>query len=79
MLRAVAALAADPNIMQKTGRVFSSWDLAYEYGFTDIDGRQPHWGKHFEKTYGKRIKSCDETFYEYWWDNPMEAVFPDWP
>lgn len=45
--RAVAALAADPTVMQKSGRAFSSWDLAVEYGFTDIDGRQPHWGKYF--------------------------------
>jgi NAD(P)-dependent dehydrogenase (short-subunit alcohol dehydrogenase family) len=45
--RAIAALAADANIMQKSGRVFSSWGLAQEYGFTDIDGRQPNWGKYF--------------------------------
>ncbi|HEY9635385.1 MAG TPA: SDR family oxidoreductase [Coleofasciculaceae cyanobacterium] len=45
--RAIAALSADPNIMQKSGRVFSSWGLAQEYGFTDIDGRQPNWGKYF--------------------------------
>jgi NAD(P)-dependent dehydrogenase (short-subunit alcohol dehydrogenase family) len=77
--RAVAALAADPNVMQKTGRVLSSWSLAEEFGFTDIDGRQPHWGNYFEKTFGKRIKSCDEVFYDYWWDGPIQAVFPDWP
>lgn len=45
--RAIAALAADPNIAQKSGGVFSSWDLAKEYGFSDIDGRQPNWGKYF--------------------------------
>jgi len=45
--RAVAALAADPNVAAKTGRVFSSWNLAPEYNFTDMDGRQPDWGKHF--------------------------------
>jgi len=45
--RAIAALAADPNIAQKSGGVFSSWDLAKEYGFSDIDGRQPDWGKYF--------------------------------
>jgi NAD(P)-dependent dehydrogenase (short-subunit alcohol dehydrogenase family) len=39
--RAVAALAADPNVASKTGGVFASWKLAREYGFTDIDGRQP--------------------------------------
>ena len=39
--RAVAALAADPNVHAKTGKVFASWTLAKEYGFTDLDGRQP--------------------------------------
>jgi hypothetical protein len=37
--RAVAALAADPGIMDKTGRTLRVGDLALEYGFTDIDGR----------------------------------------
>lgn len=77
--RAVAALAADPHVAKKTGRVFSSWDLAEEYGFTDMDGRKPHWGRHFQQTYGRRFKSCDETFYAYWFDDPLEVVFPDWP
>lgn len=34
--RAVAALAADPNIMDKTGRGFIVADLAREYGFEDV-------------------------------------------
>jgi NAD(P)-dependent dehydrogenase (short-subunit alcohol dehydrogenase family) len=38
--RAVAALAADLNVMQKSGSVLTVGDLAREYGFTDIDGRQ---------------------------------------
>ncbi len=38
--RAVAALAADPNLMEKTGQVLTAGDLAREYGFTDVDGRQ---------------------------------------
>jgi len=38
--RAVAALAADPNVMEKSG-ILTVGDLAREYGFTDIDGRQP--------------------------------------
>jgi dehydrogenase/reductase SDR family protein 1 len=33
--RSVAALAADPNIMDKSGKVFVVADLASEYGFTD--------------------------------------------
>jgi NAD(P)-dependent dehydrogenase (short-subunit alcohol dehydrogenase family) len=51
--RAVAALAADPNIMQKTGKAFSSWGLSDEYGFTDIDGRRPHWGRYFAEHVAK--------------------------
>lgn len=38
--RAVAALAADPQVMARSGRVLRVADLAREYGFTDIDGRQ---------------------------------------
>jgi hypothetical protein len=43
--RAVVALAADPKVKAKSGRVFSSWALAREYGFTDLDGTRPDWGK----------------------------------
>jgi NAD(P)-dependent dehydrogenase (short-subunit alcohol dehydrogenase family) len=38
--RAVAALAADPNVMTKTGRAYEAAYLAREYGFTDVDGMQ---------------------------------------
>ena len=38
--RAVVALAADPDVMKKTGSVLRVADLAREYGFTDVDGRQ---------------------------------------
>jgi len=37
--RAVAALAADPNVMNRTGKVLVAAALAQEYGFTDIDGK----------------------------------------
>lgn len=39
--RAIAALAADPNLMEKSGQVLVAAALALEYGFTDIDGKQP--------------------------------------
>ena len=45
--RAVAALAADPDVSQKSGGLFSSWGLAKEYGFTDLDGRRPDWTTFF--------------------------------
>lgn len=38
--RAVVALAGDPNIMNKSGQTWTVGDLACEYEFTDIDGRQ---------------------------------------
>jgi NAD(P)-dependent dehydrogenase (short-subunit alcohol dehydrogenase family) len=37
--RAVAALARDPEIMARSGRVLRVGDLAKEYGFSDVDGR----------------------------------------
>lgn len=39
--RAVAALAGDARVLKKSGGVHRVADLAREYGFTDIDGRQP--------------------------------------
>ncbi|WP_026590877.1 SDR family oxidoreductase [Bacillus sp. UNC437CL72CviS29] len=47
--RAIAALASDSNVHNKTGKALSSWELAREYGFKDIDGKQPDWGKYFEE------------------------------
>jgi NAD(P)-dependent dehydrogenase (short-subunit alcohol dehydrogenase family) len=43
--RAVAALAADPSLRAKAGGVYFAADLAAEYGFTDVDGRQPQFWK----------------------------------
>jgi NAD(P)-dependent dehydrogenase (short-subunit alcohol dehydrogenase family) len=39
--RAVAALAADPDVLRRSGGSFSSGGLAREYGFTDLDGSRP--------------------------------------
>jgi NAD(P)-dependent dehydrogenase (short-subunit alcohol dehydrogenase family) len=38
--RAVVALAADGNILARSGRVLAVGQLATEYGFTDVEGRQ---------------------------------------
>jgi NAD(P)-dependent dehydrogenase (short-subunit alcohol dehydrogenase family) len=75
--RAVVALASDPKVKEKTGRVFSSWALAREYGFTDLDGTRPHWGDYARKRYGK-YKICDDKFYSYWTPGLIDLVFPDW-
>jgi NAD(P)-dependent dehydrogenase (short-subunit alcohol dehydrogenase family) len=45
--RAVAALAADPNVAEKAGGVYASWTLSDEYHFIDMDGNSPHWGRYF--------------------------------
>jgi hypothetical protein len=39
--RAVAHLAADPEVARWNGRSLSSGGLAKVYGFTDLDGSQP--------------------------------------
>jgi NAD(P)-dependent dehydrogenase (short-subunit alcohol dehydrogenase family) len=44
--RAVAALASDPNVLERNGQLCSSWELARAYGFTDADGSRPDWGAH---------------------------------
>ncbi|MDQ3746035.1 MAG: SDR family NAD(P)-dependent oxidoreductase [Acidobacteriota bacterium] len=39
--RAVAALASDPNVLEKSGRALVAAALAEEYGFADVDGKRP--------------------------------------
>ena len=57
--RAVAALAADPEVLSRTGAAVSTWQLAKEYGFTDWDGSRPDWGshlrEHFQNVPGSQI------------------------
>jgi NAD(P)-dependent dehydrogenase (short-subunit alcohol dehydrogenase family) len=47
--RGIAALAADPQVLEKSGRVFTTPELAREYGFTDVDGKQQSafWDEHW--------------------------------
>jgi NAD(P)-dependent dehydrogenase (short-subunit alcohol dehydrogenase family) len=40
--RAMLALASDPDAITHTGQVMDVGDLADRYGFTDLDGSQPH-------------------------------------
>jgi hypothetical protein len=46
--RAIAALAADRHVMTKTGGLYGSWNLAKEYGFTDLDGSRPDIGSQID-------------------------------
>jgi NAD(P)-dependent dehydrogenase (short-subunit alcohol dehydrogenase family) len=39
--RAVVRLLADAGLMKRSGQILTVGGLAREYGFTDIDGRQP--------------------------------------
>jgi NAD(P)-dependent dehydrogenase (short-subunit alcohol dehydrogenase family) len=50
--RAVAALAADPKASRFAGKTLASWTLMREYGFTDVDGSKPDWGRWFEDVHG---------------------------
>ncbi|HEU5163635.1 MAG TPA: SDR family oxidoreductase [Thermoanaerobaculia bacterium] len=73
--RAVAALAADPDVAKKNGRVFASWDLGDEYGFTDADGSRPHfgrWVRENQPAVAAGLKKLDDAFYEYWGSMPYE-------
>ena len=47
--RAVAALAADPRVMERTGQTLSSWLLGREYELEDADGSRPDWGAYARK------------------------------
>ncbi|HEV7693475.1 MAG TPA: SDR family oxidoreductase [Hyphomonadaceae bacterium] len=46
--RAVAALAADPDVKRKAGTICFASDIAREYGFADVDGRVPDFPKLFD-------------------------------
>jgi NAD(P)-dependent dehydrogenase (short-subunit alcohol dehydrogenase family) len=46
--RAVAALAADPEVGAKAGLIWFASDLAREYGFADVDGRVPDFPSMFD-------------------------------
>jgi NAD(P)-dependent dehydrogenase (short-subunit alcohol dehydrogenase family) len=52
--RAIAALAADDKVLAKSGGVFTTPELAREYGFTDVDGKQQSafWDEHWAGTWG---------------------------
>lgn len=45
--RAVAALAADPQVSRWNGQSLSSGQLSRVYGFTDLDGSRPDAWRYF--------------------------------
>ena len=65
--RAVAALAADPKVLSKSGKVLSSWNLAREYGFKDADGRQPmfaEWAQENMPGFLEKMRDSERRFCE---------------
>lgn len=58
--RGIAALAADSEKMRFNGRALASWTLMDEYGFRDVDGRQPHWGRWFRDVLGEQAITPDQ-------------------
>ncbi|KAK0423050.1 hypothetical protein QR680_007942 [Steinernema hermaphroditum] len=40
--KCVVALATDPRLMEKTGHILNTTELAKEYNLTDLDRRRPH-------------------------------------
>ncbi|MEO8538704.1 MAG: SDR family oxidoreductase [bacterium] len=49
--RAIACLASDSDYARFSGQALSSWGLSDVYSFADVDGRRPHWGRHFAEAY----------------------------
>jgi NAD(P)-dependent dehydrogenase (short-subunit alcohol dehydrogenase family) len=59
--RAVAALAADPDVARWNGQSLSSGQLANVYGFTDLDGSQPQaWTYMIEVQEGGKQAGVDD-------------------
>lgn len=74
--RGIAALAADPNVAAKNGRVLASWDLGEEYGVTDADGSRPHfvrWLRENEPEVAAGWRKLDDAFYAYWGPTPYQT------
>jgi len=59
--RAVAALAADPRVLEKSGGLYGSWTLADEYGFDDLDGTRPHWWRYFSEHFPQMVNAKPNT------------------
>ena len=64
--RCIAALAADPERMRKSGGIFGSWTLAEEYGIVDVDGRSPRLARQWEKVFGKPLVDGPGKTSYYW-------------
>jgi NAD(P)-dependent dehydrogenase (short-subunit alcohol dehydrogenase family) len=71
--RGIAALAADPEVARRRGRVIASWDLGEAYGVVDADGARPHfmrWLREHQPEVAARWRTLDDAFYAYWGPTP---------
>jgi NAD(P)-dependent dehydrogenase (short-subunit alcohol dehydrogenase family) len=71
--RAVAALAADPNLIRKSGGVYSSWGLSDECRFADVDGNRPHMGRYFAEHFPHLTKGKPRTGRQWVVEGPPAA------
>ncbi|HMJ77235.1 MAG TPA: SDR family oxidoreductase [Iamia sp.] len=60
--RAVAALAADPDVARWNQASLSSGQLAQEYGFTDLDGSQPDAWRYMVEVQDKGLPATPEAY-----------------
>jgi len=63
--RAVAALASDPRVLEKSGGVYGSWTLSDEYGFTDVDGNRPHLKRFFAENFPHLVAGKTQTGFQW--------------
>jgi NAD(P)-dependent dehydrogenase (short-subunit alcohol dehydrogenase family) len=45
--RGIARLAADPNVLDRTGEALGSWHLGRIYEVDDLDGSRPDWARYY--------------------------------
>ncbi|MEU3272263.1 SDR family oxidoreductase [Saccharomonospora sp. NPDC006951] len=65
LARGVVALATDPDVERFAGKTLASWSLMHTYGFTDIDGSRPDFGKYFREVFltGADARTVDPAGY----------------
>jgi len=63
--RAIAALAADPKVLEKSGGLYGSWTLAEEYGFTDVNGERPNWWSYFSDNFPQMAGAVPNTSFRW--------------
>jgi hypothetical protein len=60
--RAVAALAADPEVSRWSGQVQSTGQLAPVYGFTDTEGTRPDCWRYVVEVQDKNLSADDHGY-----------------